>query len=89
MLLSGESGQAYNLADESSDVRLRDLAKVVCDSCGVSLEFCLPDANEAAGYSKATLALMDGSKAKNELGWKAVYDIETGINETVDIIREL
>ena len=32
---------------------------------------------------------MDGSKAKNELGWKAVYDIETGINETVDIIREL
>mgnify|MGYP000009544484 FL=1 len=89
VLLSGESGQAYNLADESSDVRLRDLAKVVCDSCGVSLEFCLPDANEAAGYSKATLALMDGSKAKNELGWKAVYDIETGINETVDIIRGL
>ena len=89
VLLSGESGQAYNLADESSDVRLRDLAKVVCASCGVSLEFCLPDANEAAGYSKATLALMDGSKAKNELGWKAVYDIETGINETVDIIREL
>lgn len=32
---------------------------------------------------------MDGSKAKKELGWRAIYDIKTGISDTVDIIREL
>ena len=88
-MLVGENGQAYNLADELSDVRLRDLATVVCDSCGVSLEFCLPDAHEAVGYSKSMHALMDGSKAKKELGWRAIYDIKTGISDTVEIIREL
>ena len=36
----------------------------------------------AAGYSKATLALMDGSKAKG-LGWHARYDIAAGVQATM------
>ena len=35
----------------------------------------LPDEKEAAGYSKATKALMDGSKLKG-LGWQAAWDME-------------
>ena len=47
-----------------------------------------PDAVEASGYSKATKALLDGSKLK-ALGWKPLYSIETGLPRTVSILKEL
>lgn len=88
VLLKGEDGEAYNLADPGSDTTLRDLAKLVADAGGVDLVFNLPDATEAAGYSKATLALMDGSKAKTQLGWTPRRTLESGIPETLGILRE-
>lgn len=87
VLLKGADGAAYNLADPSSDTMLRDLARLVADAGGVDLVFDLPDAAEAAGYSPATLALMDGSKARHELGWRALYPLERGIPETLQILQ--
>lgn len=88
VLLLGADGGAYNLADPVSDVRLRDLAATVARAGGVGVEFGEPDPGEAAGYSKATLALMDGSKARS-LGWRAHYGIEDGIAETLEVLRLL
>ena len=86
VLLKGQDGEAYNLADSGSDTTLRDLAKLVADAGGVNLAFDLPDATEAAGYSKATLALMDGTKARQELGWYASRILAEGIPETLAIL---
>ena len=88
VLLAGADGEAYNLADEASDVRLRDLAALVAEAGGVDVELGEPDAAESAGFSKATVALMDGGKAR-ELGWRARYDIAGGIAETLAIMREM
>lgn len=88
VLLKGQDGEAYNLADPDSDTTLRDLAQLVADAGRVSLTFDLPDATEVAGYSKATLALMDGSKAREELGWNAVLPLERGVSETMQILSE-
>lgn len=88
VLLLGMDGEAYNLADEGSDIALRDLAALVADSNGVKVVFDLPDATETAGYSKATLALMDGSKAC-ALGWHPVYDIQKGIASTMSLLKGL
>lgn len=87
VLLKGADGEAYNLADRGSDTTLRDLAQLVADAGGVNLVFDLPDATEAAGYSKATLALMDGAKAREELGWKAGRTLAEGIPETLSILK--
>ena len=43
---------------------------------------------EAAGYSRATKARLDGSKLK-ALGWTPRYTIKTGIERTISIIRSL
>lgn len=83
VLLFGADGEAYNLADEGSDIALKDLAAIVAEVGRVKVVFDLPDAQEAAGYSKATLALMDGSKAKG-LGWIASYGIADGIRATME-----
>ena len=83
----GEDGEAYNLCDKDSDISLKDLANLVAKNCGVNVIFDLPDSTEAAGYSKATLALMNSTKA-NKLGWSAKIQIEEGIKETIQCMRE-
>ena len=88
VLLLGIDGEAYNLADKGSDVALKDLAALVAESGGVKVAFELPDAQETAGYSKATLALMDASKAR-KLGWQARYNIDEGIRTTMQQMREI
>lgn len=87
VLLCGESGEAYNIADERSDITLKDLANVIADIAGKKVVFELPDEVEAAGYSKVTKARIDGSKLK-KLGWYAKYDMQSGLNRTIAILSE-
>ena len=87
VLFKGEKGEAYNIADASSDIRLRDLAKIVAAINGKEVIYDIPDSIEAAGYSKATKARLDGSKLQ-ALGWKPQYGIRDGIERTIRIMRE-
>ncbi len=88
ILLLGKTGEAYNVADERSDITLRDLAAVIADYTGKSVVFEIPDETERAGYSRATKARLDGSKLKS-LGWHAHYDIRSGLTRTITILRDL
>ena len=88
VLLKGESGEAYNIADEASDIRLRDLAELIAQNAGRKVIFEIPDAVEAQGYSKATKARLDGAKLR-ELGWKPFYDIKDGISRTMQILGQI
>lgn len=85
VLLRGENGEAYNIADEKSDITLRDLAGIIADIAGRKVIFEIPDAVEAAGYSKATKARLNGSKLKN-IGWNPMYSIRDGLERTMKIL---
>lgn len=74
----GKAGEAYNITGCRSDITLRDLAEIIADTAKVSVVFELPDHEEAAGYSKATKALLDGNKAE-QAGWRARYGMREGI----------
>lgn len=87
ILLCGENGEAYNIADESGDIMLKDLASIIADLSGKRVVFEIPDAIEAAGYSTATKARLDGHKLE-KLGWKPKYNIRTGIERTLSILSE-
>ena len=87
-LLRGACGEAYNIADESCDITLRDLAQIIAEYAGTKVVFELPDEVEKAGYSTATKARLDSSKLKT-LGWKAQFDIRTGLEHTIEILRSL
>ena len=88
VMLKGKRAEAYNIADESSDIRLKDLAAIIAHKCDRKVVFELPDSTESAGYSTATKARLDGSKLR-KLGWKPVYDIERGIDRTLQILKAL
>ena len=86
-LLRGECGHAYNIADPASDITLRDLAAIIAGIAGREVVFEIPDAVESAGFSKATKAIMDGSKIK-KLGWQPLYNMKTGLERTIALLRE-
>ena len=88
VLLKGKCGEAYNISDAASDIMLKDLAAIIADTVGKQVVFELSDELEAAGYSKATKARLDGRKLQ-ELGWKAKYDIKHGLSRTIDILKEI
>ena len=87
VILKGESGEAYNIADEASNITLKELAETIADYAGTKVVFEIPDAIESAGYSKATKALLDGTKLK-KLGWQPLYSVKTGIPRTIKMLRE-
>ena len=87
-LFLGKSGEAYNIADPDSDITLRDMARLIADYSGKEVVFEIPDATEAAGYSKATKAILDSKKLKG-LGWSAAYDMKKGLIRTIDVLREI
>ncbi len=86
VLLKGENGEAYNIADEPGDIMLKDLAAAIAEVSRTKVVFELPDDVEKAGYSTATKARLDGSKLK-QLGWSMKYDVKSGIQRTVQILR--
>lgn len=87
ILLKGEDGEAYNVADARSDIHLKDLAAILADCAGTEVVFQLPDAVEAAGFSKATKALLSAERLKG-LGWSAQETIRTGLERTIEILRQ-
>jgi len=87
VLLLGKKGEAYNIADDASDIMLKDLAHIIATSVGKKVVFEIPDSVESAGYSKATKARMESGKLQ-DLGWKAMYDIKKGIKRTISILQK-
>lgn len=85
-LLSGSNGEAYNIADVHSDIMLKDLAGIIASFSGKEVVFEIPDSVESAGYSKATKARLDGCKLQR-LGWKPKYDIKSGVERTLEILK--
>lgn len=86
LLFNGENGEAYNVASKESDVMLKELAGIIAAYTGGKVIFELPDAVEAAGYSKATKATLDTGKLE-ALGYESLYSMEEGLKRTIDIMK--
>ena len=87
-LLLGESGQAYNVADDESFISIKDLAGFAAREGGAKVTFCIPDNDEKRGYSTLKSTRLDTASLKS-LGWKARTHISEGMAKTVSIVRQL
>lgn len=88
ILLNGKNGEAYNISDESCDIRLKDMAKIIAEYVGTKVIFDLPDDIEKEGFSKATKARMDNEKVI-KIGWKCQNDIKKALIKTIEIIKNM
>jgi len=80
ILLKGKNGEPYNIADESSNVTIRELAELVASysGCKVVLDIQGDDAN--AIITKATF---DTSKLK-QLGWQVEGSLKDKLFRTIN-----
>lgn len=86
LLLYAPNGSAVNVADCSSDIRLKDLAAILAKEAGKQVVFELPGEVEKAGYSAATKAVLDTAQIE-KLGWKPQTSIKSGLHKTVEIYK--
>lgn len=82
ILLLGESGSPYNIANKDSVATIREYAQTLADCGNVKLRFEIPDRVEARGYSKAKESILCADKLE-ALGWRPVFGLREGLKETL------
>lgn len=82
ILLKGECGQAYNIADANSTISIRELAATIAELGGREVVIDVPDASERRGFNPVSKSVFDTAKLSS-LGWKAETSIAEGLNHTI------
>ena len=85
ILLHGESGKAYNVANKDCNVKLKDFAEACARWAGKEVVFDLPSEVEQKGYSVAMHAILDNTRLLS-IGCQPLYSFEDAIQRTLDII---
>lgn len=74
ILINGDKGQAYNVADEDSYISIADLAEKVAKSSGIKVVYDLEDSAKT-GYLNTLYMDLDTYKLR-KLGWKAKFGFD-------------
>lgn len=85
ILLRGEAGNAYNIANRASVHTIREYAETLAKLAGVNVVFDLPPEAERAGYSTVSRAVQDPAKLEG-LGWKAGHTLESGMRQMLRVL---
>ncbi len=83
-MLNGTSGEAYNIANAVSRVTIDEFAGILAKKAAVECVMKEPDRDEKQEQTPIEYAVLDSSKLE-QLGWKAQYDIDTGIENMLNI----
>lgn len=87
-LLKGERGEAYNVADSSEILSLREIAEYISALAGKKVVFELPNETQAKGFSVAPAAILTNDKLRG-LGWSPKDDTRSGVKKTVEILKSV
>lgn len=69
VLLKGENGQAYNIADANSNISIKELAEMIAEIGGKKVVIDLPSDVERAGFNVVTKSVFSTEKLES-LGWQ-------------------
>ncbi len=86
VLLHGEEGVAYNIANEACNVRLKDFAQLCAEWADKQVVFELPSETEQKGFSIAMRAVLDNSRLKG-LNWHPQYAMKDAVCRTLSILK--
>lgn len=85
ILLKGENGMAYNIANEDCNVRLKDFAQLCAEWADRQVVFELPSETEQKGFSIAQRAVLDNARLI-QLGWEPIYNMKDAVSRTLNIL---
>ena len=86
ILLKGENGQVYNIADGASNITIKELAEIVAGIGGKKVIIDLPNADEKKGFNVVKKSVFSTLKLE-ALGWKPLVSISEGLKRTIGEIE--
>lgn len=87
ILLRGETGAAYNVANRNSVHSIREYAETLAALANVGVTFDLPPEAERQGYSAVTRAVQKPDRLE-ALGWSPRLTLREGLSHTLTILKE-
>lgn len=90
ILLRGESGEAYNVANSDTYISIRDMAQLVATACtqdAIKVVIEAPDNIESLGYAPPVKINLDTQKL-NALGWRPKTHLEQMYRNLLSYIDE-
>lgn len=85
VIMLGSSGEAYNIADASSNLSIREFAHTIASFVGRRVVFEIPNNVEVAGFNTVTLSLFDTTKIES-LGWHPISSFDNNIHTTLEYL---
>ena len=82
ILLCGENGEAYNIANEESNVSIRTLAEQVALLAGKQVVFDIPQDASQGNTTPITKAVFATHKLEG-LGWRPLFSLSDGLAHTL------
>lgn len=89
VLVKGNVGEAYNVANENTAINIADMAEFVCKNFSDGKSKVVFDIAEDAtklGYNPVMKACLDPSKLK-KLGWNASYNLQDMFKRTIGSMK--
>ena len=83
ILLKGESGEAYNVANDESNITIRQLAEKTAAIAGKKVIMELSDNGNTTPITKAVFS----TKKLESLGWQPLFGIDEGLRHTIETMR--
>lgn len=89
MLAKGESGQAYNVANEESHGTIREVAELAIRALGGKESHVVidEDISNSSGYAPDVHLRLSSAKLR-ALGWEPLYCLETSFQQLADYSNE-
>lgn len=86
VMLRGNSGESYNIANPKSRITIAGLAGVIAETEGKKLIFADPDSVDIANRTPIAKQVLATEKLE-ALGWSGAYGIQEGIEHTIRILQ--
>ena len=88
VLINGSEGEAYNISSEKSISSIKEYAECVAELTGTKVVFEVPSVQESKAFNPMNNASLDGTRLQS-LGWEGNFDLKTGLNHTVTVVKEI
>lgn len=87
ILLKGKNGEAYNIADASSNISVKQLAEMVAKIGGKKVVMDVPSDIEKAGFNVVSKSVFSTEKLE-KLGWKLEGTIRDKMKRTIQTVLD-
>lgn len=85
VLLNGNINESYNIANETEEIAIKDLAELIANLYNVEVKYEI--SNDTRGYTNFKRVGLDTTKLE-ELGWEPKVKLKDGIERTVNSFKK-